>query len=210
MNFTLAVVSEHKKLSKLTKKNFLFGNLKRNEYLSVIHNFDMKNNISHLVYHLKDEYCISTIAMGEQFKIPYSSLINLFYTKRSKIVFIEHLNSQTDQLVINELSSKTESFVKGKLINNLEFVKVFKEFKSQIIKMSYVNNDLEEYHENDYMPEEDFLNLANNNAVKINYITFSIDNKLMSLYDKGKVTISNDDEKYLINVVERLYSCLKE
>ncbi|WP_214810864.1 hypothetical protein [Exiguobacterium sp. s127] len=210
MNFRLVVVSEYKKLRKLTKKNFIFGNNKKNEHLSVIHNFDMKNNISHLVYHLKDEYCISTIAMGEQFKIPYSSLINLFYNKKNKIVFIEHSNLQTDQLVKNELSSKTEGLVNEKLISNLEFINVFKEFETQIIKISYVNNDLEEYHENDYMIEEEFLNIANNNAVKINYITFSIDNKLMSLYEEGKVTINNDDEEYLISVVERLYSCLKE
>lgn len=210
LNFSTINVSDSKKISKLTKKNFLFGNHKINQHLSIIHNLKMENGLFHLVYHLKDEYNISSNAFGDQFKLPYSSLINLFYKKNSSLVFIEQINKSAVDIVKNELENKSNVTIYDNLIDKNLFEKIYLEFHSQILKFKYIDEEESSNKEEDFITSEVFFNFVNDENCTIKSYTLSIDGKLMTVYRDGLISINNDDEEYLIDIVERLYSCFEK
>ncbi|MGE9214927.1 hypothetical protein [Exiguobacterium aurantiacum] len=204
MNFTTVIVSDSKKIDQLSKKKF-FLKKPANKNLSVIHS-NKFNDIHHVVFNIEDEYVVSTMKLGPQFNFPYSSLINTFYKHNSKLLLIEHENVSFNQIIMDELINNLKINAEVKQFDNKDFLNIIKFFKGTIKKIEYTNKD-------DEFISLDFVNLDKLHTIveednSLDFLTINFEDRYLSVWKDGKISIDNNDEKYLIGVVERLFMCI--
>lgn len=204
MNFTITSVSNSKKIDSLSKKPF-FLKKSMSKNVAAVHSNSF-DDLNHLVFKIEDEYIVTTSKRGPQFNFPYSSLINTFYKHNSSLLLIEHENSSFDDLIINELKTSLKVEVKKREISSQDYLCIYKKFSSKIKKIEYTNID-EEIVSLDFMNNNDFFNLLDTSN-SIDYLTLNFNNRFLTIKQNGNISIDNDDEKYLVDVVSRLFECI--
>lgn len=205
LNFTTVQVSNTKKIDSLFKKT-LFLKKMQSKDLSVIHSKVFNNDLNHVVFNVEDEYMLSTTKLGHKFNFPYSSWINTFYKHSSKLMFIENEAYEFDKVIISELEKYLDLSVTKNNFSNSLYFKVFEEFKGIIKKCEYINKD-DEPISLDFTKTEKFYEIINK-EYQIDFLTLNFEGKLISIYKSGKVTIDNNDENHLLDVIERFYKCI--
>lgn len=204
MNFTAVSVSNSKKIDNLSKNRFFFKK-KESKNLSAVHSNTI-DDLRHVVFNIEDEYIVTTSKRGPQFNFPYSSLINTFYQYDSNLFLIEHENSSFDQIIIDELTNELKIKAEKKLFINNDYLCIHDKLNGKIKKMEYTNAD-EEFISRDYVDKNEFYRLVRD-SVKIEFLTINFEDRYLSVKHDGKITIDNNDEKYLLSVVSRLFECI--
>lgn len=200
MQFSLLKIEKPNKLKRLSKNKINFLN-KKEEEISIFHFNKFDDSLFHVVLHISDEYQIGTKKLGKQFNYPYSSLVNMFFILNANYILLEHINDKYTSEVIEYINNSTKTQVIKLSINNDIIIKLHELFNGTIKKVEYTN-EYDEMFELDYVTKNYFHEIASNNTIDL--ITLLVDNRFISLDRKGKITVDNSDENFLINFTKRI------
>jgi|SRR5690625_2876694 len=200
MQFSLLKVEKPNNLKRLSKNKINFFN-KKNEEISLFHFNKFDDSLFHVVLLINDEYQIGTKKLGEQFNYPYSSLVNMFFILNVNYMLMEHINNNYTNEAMEYVSNMTKTRLNQTTINNEMIIKLYKLFEGTIKKVEY-RNEYDEMYDLDYATEDDFNQIANNYTIDL--LTLLVDNRFISLNRKGKITVDNSDENFLVNFTKRI------
>lgn len=203
MNFSLLKVNNPNKLKHLSKNKINF--FKKEEDISLFHFNKFDNELYHAVFNVQDEYKVSTKKLGEQHNYVYSSLVNFFFLSGSSYAFVEYINKEYQEEVLNELMRRTRTKIELLKVNN-ELIKIlYKDLDGIIKKINYTNED-GELLELDYVTEEKFNEIVYKNIV--DDFTILFEGQFIKVSKEGRISVNNSDENYLINFTKRLINAI--
>src|SRR5699024_4123464 len=205
VKFSLIKVDNSKKLKALSRNKVNF--LKKEEDASLFHFNKFDNDLFHAVFNVNDEYQIGTKKLGKQYNYAYSSLINFFFLLSNNYALIEHLNEKYKNEVLDYINNKTDAKLKAAYIDNSIIINLYRSLSGTVKKIEYTNND-DELFDKDFVSDGEFYEIAN--AYTIDRLTLLVDKQFLSITKKGKITIDNSDEGFLIKFTKRILDAIEQ
>lgn len=206
MNFTLFEVDNPKRLKKLSvnKVNFF----KKQEDIELFHFNEIKDDMFHIVYHIKDEYQVGTKRVGNKMNLPFTQFVNCFFFLENNYFLLEEVLEEYQNDLTAHVQEKANVKIERKALENEHFLSVYSSLAGYIKKLEYKNKDEDDFYL-DSVSEEKFKTIINEYIV--DRLTLSVESQFVSIYSSGKVSVDNSDENYLINftrkVVNAIYNC---
>ncbi|MDY7430598.1 MULTISPECIES: hypothetical protein [Bacillus] len=204
MNFSLFRVDKPSKLKLLSKNKINF--FKKNEEISLFHFNQVAKNMFHFVLNISDVYQIGTKRMGNQHNFTYSSLINCFFFLDSDYLLIEKVTSEYESDVVKHISNKTKVKISKHFISNNQFLNVKLKLGGSIKNLEYYDEEEGDFFL-DFVSEEKLKNIANN--YEIEKITMLVEDEFISIFQKGKISVNNSDDQYLIKFTREIVDAIK-
>lgn len=203
MNFSLLKVDKPLKLKSLSKAKVNF--FKREEEISIFHFNKFDSDLFHVVFNINDEYQIGTKKLGNQHNLVYSSLINFFFLLNSNYAFLEYLNKEYQEEILNEVQTRTKASVGVLTLDNELLMKIYRSLDGTIKKLQYTSPD-EEYFNLEYVNDEQLNKIFNENT--IDSYTVLIEGQFISISKEGRISVDNSDEDFVINFTKRLLNAI--
>ncbi|MGA5659910.1 hypothetical protein ACPCZR_10010 [Bacillus bombysepticus] len=203
MQFNIYKVSDSKKLLKITKKRTSF--LAKKTGINTFHSNELNHNFYHIVFHIPDEYNVGAKTGGNYINFPFSQYVNSFLFLNSNYFLVELINEGYTNEILDYISKKT----------NVSFDKL--DFESDVIKrlVSTLNGKIKqlEFVDEDgedqvleHVKLEKFLKVADNCIIE--YVLLNVEDRLISLHNRGVLSVDNSDEDYLIKFTEVIMNAL--
>ncbi|MED4292246.1 hypothetical protein [Priestia megaterium] len=193
MNFTLYEIDKPKRLKKLAgnKVNFF----KKPGDIELYHFNEIETDMFHIVYHIKDEYQVGTKRAGNQMRLPFTQFVNCFFFLENDYFLLEEVLEEYQQDVVEHIQRKAGVSIKRKKLENKHFLQVYSALSGFIKKVEYQDKDEEDYYL-DSINKEKFEDIIENFI--LDRLTISVENEFVSMYKKGKISVDNSNENYLI------------
>ncbi|TBX90833.1 hypothetical protein E0M29_09790 [Bacillus cereus] len=203
MKFTIYKVSDSKKLLKITKKRTSF--LAKKNGINTFHFNELNRNFYHIVFHIPDEYNVGSKTTGNYINFPFSQYVNSFAFLDSNYFLVESINEGYTKEVLEYISAKT-----GVSFNKVNFDKSVVQrlvltLDGKIKQLEYVDDDGDD-EVLEHVQKEKFLTIVNH--YDIEYILLNVEDRLISLHQKGVLSVDNSDEEYLIKFTEVIMNAL--
>ncbi|WP_270619775.1 hypothetical protein [Paenibacillus macerans] len=194
MKFTLFSVDAG---SDFTKTKHLIKFLSDDE-LSIFHYVDFNEYLTHVVFHLKDEYLFGTKKSGNQVHMPVNQYINAFFDKRSNLVFLELINEKYCDEVLKFLGVEGIKLHKYTITNNL-IIGVLEKLKG-FVKSVDVTDENDEEVSYESVKKETLQEIIDKEC-QINHILMLCGSYFVSMTNTGIVSINNNDLDTLTELV---------
>ena len=199
MKFSLLKVDNPQKLKSLSRNKINF--FKKEEEITLFHFNMFDNDLYHAVFSINDEYQVSTKKLGNQHNFVYASLVNFFFLLNKEFAFLEFVNNEYQDEIINEIERKTKISVKQQPLDNVSFLKLVGKLNGDIKKIHYSNDDGELF-DLDYTSYEKFTQIADVNT--IDDCTISVEDQFITISNNGLISVDNSDEKFLVGFTKRI------
>ncbi|RYI26644.1 hypothetical protein EVU96_19970 [Bacillus infantis] len=203
MNFTLFEVDNPKRLKKLSvnKVNFF----KKHEDIELFHFNEIEQEMFHIVYHIKDEYLVGTKRVGNQMNLPFTQFINCFFFLESNHFLVEEVLEEYQKDVTLHIQQKANVTIQRKDIINDHFLSIYTSLSGFIKKLEYIDEDENDFNL-DSVGNEKFRKIIN--QYKVDRLTMSVDEQFVSIYSKGRISVDNSDENYLIKFTRKIINAI--
>ncbi|MGE6895621.1 hypothetical protein [Priestia flexa] len=205
MNFTLFEVDNPKRLKKLSvnKVNFF----KKHEDIELFHFNEIEKEMFHIVYRIKDEYQVGTKRVGNQMNLPFTQFINCFFFLESNYFLVEEVLEEYQKDVTLHIQQKANVTIQRKAIINDNFLSVYTSLSGFIKKLEYIDEDENDFYL-DSVSNEEFRKIIN--QYKVDRLTMSVDEQFVSIYSKGRISVDNSDENYLIKFTRKIINAIDD
>jgi hypothetical protein len=205
LNFTLFEVDNPKRLKKLSvnKVNFF----KKHEDIELFHFNEIEKEMFHIVYHIKDEYQVGTKRVGNQMNLPFTQFINCFFFLESNYFLVEEVLEEYQKDVTLHIQQKANVTIQRKAIINDNFLSVYTSLSGFIKKLEYIDEDENDFYL-DSVSNEEFRKIINH--YKVDRLTMSVDEQFVSIYSKGRISVDNSDENYLIKFTRKIINAIDD
>jgi hypothetical protein len=203
MNFNLFETNEISTLIKLTKKKSKF--FSRKEDVDLFHVNKLNDTQTHIVFYISDEYQFGTKKSGDQISVPFDQYINLFIFSDSPYILIEAINNKYTELVVNYIEKYTKCEISKKYLNNNQIKKIQAELNGFVKELEYTLDD--ESFTEEIMNVDKFNNTLSKD-ITIDYLLLNVEDELLSIADRNKISVNNSDEDYLIKFTGALINAI--
>ncbi|HDR7432660.1 hypothetical protein [Bacillus albus] len=203
MKFNIFKVSDSKKLLKITKKRTSF--LAKKTGINTFHANELNHNFHHIVFHIPDEYNVGSKTGGNYINFPFSQYVNSFVFLDGNYFLVELINEGYTKEVLDYINQKTGvSFDKINFDSNV-INRLVSTLNGKIKQVEYVNEEGDDQ-VLEHVKQEQFLQIVNNYDVE--YVLLNVDDRLISLHNRGILSVDNSDEDYLIKFTEVIMNAL--
>lgn len=203
MNFSVLKVDNSPKLKILGKNRINFFNKK--DDISLFHFNQLDKNMFHVVFNINDIFQTGTKRTGNQHNFSYSSLVNCFFFLDNNYLLIENITAEYVDDVIRHIEQKTKTNIDKTRISNKQFSSIKDALEGIIKQLEYVNEDGDDIYL-DFVSNDLFSNIIEN--YKVEKITILAEIEYVSIYKKGKISVNNSDDQYLIRFTRAIINAI--
>ncbi|KGX94049.1 hypothetical protein N781_00445 [Pontibacillus halophilus JSM 076056 = DSM 19796] len=204
MNFSLYQVDKPKKLKRLSSNKMSF--FKNNDDdINLFHFNEIETGMFHIVYNIEDVYQVGTKRVGNQMNLPFRQFINCFFFIDNEYFLLEETIDQYREDLVKHVETKAGVAIKLKTLNNNDFVKLFSYLNGFIKRLEYVDENEVDYFLNSVSGKE-FNEIAENYT--LDRVTLLVEDQFVSIYRKGKISVDNSDEEYLIKFTKEIANAI--
>lgn len=193
MNFSMFELDNPAKLSKLAQKKINF--FSKPDEVSIYHYNQIQKNMFHIVYHINDEYQLGTKKLGRQVNLPFREFINCFFFLDNHYFLMEETLDIYKEEILQHIKSHTKVTIANKVFKNVDFERILLRLSGFIKSVEYIDKE----DNNQYLDStslESFRLLIDDTT--IDRLTIIVKDRFISIYKKGKISVDNSDENYLI------------
>lgn len=204
MNFKIFTTKDNKKIKKTFKRTNNF--LSKDKEMSIFHSNNFTNCLTHVVFHVPDEYSISSKIGKNSVNMPFSQYVNCFIFKEYGYFLIENITNEYTEEIVNFIYKELKIKLFEVNLTNDIITKVIFKLDGFIKKLDYTDD------------EEDFIELESikfdkynviQQNYKLDYVLINVDKRFISFNPlAGIVSVDNSDADYLIKFTEEIINAI--
>lgn len=173
--------------------------------INLFHFNEIETGMFHIVYNIEDVYQVGTKRVGNQMNLPFRQFINCFFFIDNEYFLLEETIDQYREDLVKHVETKAGVAIKLKTLNNNDFVKLFSYLNGFIKRLEYVDENEVDYFLNSVSGKE-FNEIAENYT--LDRVTLLVEDQFVSIYRKGKISVDNSDEEYLIKFTKEIANAI--
>lgn len=173
--------------------------------VNLFHFNEIDTNMFHIVYNIEDEYQVGTKRVGNKMNLPFRQFVNCFFFLENEYFLLEETIDQYQEDIIKHIESKASVSINQTKLENTDFLKISNSLNGHVKKVEYIDENNDDYFLESIRGEE-FEAIIN--RFILDRLTLLVENRFVSIYRKGKVSVDNSNEDYLIKFTRQIVDAI--